>query len=127
MASAAARSSSPSVWTDPAWKDSGLTLRAPMTAAGTPRPRGTPARMARWAIEPRAATPARRLPGGDGCAGCGRSPHRRGSPLEQGARQRVQLLDVPLEDLLGAARGFQDDPLDLRVHDEGRVLAVALL
>jgi len=36
-----------------------------------------------------------------------------GLALEQGARQRVELLDVVLEDLLGAARGVHHDPFDL--------------
>ena len=75
----------------------------------------------------RAAAPLRGRAGflkGTGAQDAGDLLTVEGLPLEQGARQRVQLLDVVLEDLLGTARGLQDDPLDLRVDDEGGVFAV---
>src|SRR5438034_8270302 len=43
--------------------------------------------------------------------------------LEQGARERVQLLDVFLEDLPRARRAFEHDALDLAVDGEGGLLA----
>src|SRR5439155_5583313 len=46
--------------------------------------------------------------------------------LEQGARERVQLLDVFLEDLPRARGAFEHDALDLAVDGEGGVLAVIL-
>src|SRR6266446_1953672 len=46
--------------------------------------------------------------------------------LEQRARERVQLLDVLLEDLPGARRAFEHDALDLTVDGERRLLAVVL-
>src|SRR3989441_8746463 len=42
------------------------------------------------------------------------------------ARERVQLLDVLLEDLPGARRAFEHDALDLTVDGERRLLAVVL-
>src|SRR5215813_2317534 len=50
-----------------------------------------------------------------------------GLPLQEGARQRVELLEILLEDLLGAARGLQDDPFDLPVDEERGRFAVVLL
>src|SRR5215813_3424272 len=128
MASAAAKSSSASACTEPVWKDSGLTLRTPMTPTGRPLPRDTPARTARR------VTPSREpLRGRSGflegtCAeNTGNLLAVEGLALEQGTRQCVELLDVLLEDLLGAARGVHDDPLDLAVDQKGGLLAVVLL
>src|SRR2546428_3021064 len=47
MPSAALSTASSPWYTDPAWKDSGLTLITPMTATGDASPRMTPARSAR--------------------------------------------------------------------------------
>src|SRR2546427_2370433 len=99
-----------------------------MGATGRPLPRETPARMAGWTKSSR--EPLRGRAGfleGAGAQDAGDLLTVEGLPLEQGARQRVQLLDVLLEDLLGAARGFQDDPLDLRVDEARGVLAIVLL
>src|SRR5437867_7942196 len=92
-----------------------------MTATGKPRPRETPARMARWSKSSREALRGRAgLLEGAGAQDPGDLLAVEGLPLEQGARQRVKLFDVLLEDLLRPARGLQDDPLDLRVRSEER-------
>src|SRR2546428_9192383 len=96
-----------------------------MTATGRPRPRETPARMARWSKSSREALRGRAgLLEGAGAQDAGDLLAVEGLPLEQSARQRVKLLDVLLEDLLGAARRLPHDPLDLRVDEEGGVLPV---
>src|SRR5215467_6500084 len=125
MASAAATRSSRSTCTEPAWKDSGLTLRAPMTATGASGPSEIPARVARCVIEPRRGRAG--FLEGSSAQDTGDLLTVEGLPLEQGARQCVQLLDVLLEDLLGATGGLQDDPLDLAVDEERGLLAVVLL
>src|SRR5215475_9120474 len=48
-------------------------------------------------------------------------------PLEERAGQRVQLLDVVLQDLLGPRGAVEDDALDLGVDGQRGVLAVVLL
>src|SRR6059036_209407 len=98
-----------------------------MTATGRPRPRETPARMARWSKSSREALRGRAgLLEGAGAQDAGDLLAVEGLPLEQSARQRVKLLDVLLEDLLGAARAFHHDPLDLRVDEQRGVLTVVL-
>src|SRR5262249_1587859 len=47
--------------------------------------------------------------------------------LEERPCQRVQLLDVFLENLPRSCRALDDDPLDLAVDRERRLLAVVLL
>src|SRR5436309_15342980 len=96
-----------------------------MTATGRSLPRETPARMARWAKSSREPLRGRAgLLEGAGAQDAGDLLAVEGLPLEQRARQRVKLLDVLLEDLLGAARRLHHDPLDLGVDEEGGVLAV---
>src|SRR5262245_25674878 len=100
--------------TEPAWKDSGLTLRTPMTPTGRPLPRETPARTARRAKSSREPLRGRRgFLEGSGSENARDLLAVEGLTLEQGARQRVELLDVVLEDLLRPARALQHDPLDL--------------
>src|SRR5215813_2127761 len=111
MASAASKSSSASACTEPGWKDSGLTFRTPMTPTGRPLPRDTPARTARRVTPSREPLRGRRgFLEGAGAENAGDLLTVEGLALEQGARQRVELLDVVLEDLLGAARGVHHDP-----------------
>src|SRR2546427_7083187 len=96
-----------------------------MTATGRPLPRETPARMAGWAKPSR--EPLRGRDGlleGTGAQDASDLLAVEGLPLEQGTRQGVKLLDVLLEDMLGAARALHHDPLDLGVDDERGVLAV---
>src|SRR5207253_589840 len=50
-----------------------------------------------------------------------------GLALEEGAGQRVQLLDVALDDLLGPRGAVHHDALDLGVDGQRGVLAVVLL
>src|SRR5438093_1959806 len=113
--------------TEPAWNDSGLTLRAPMTATGLPLPTGTPPRKARCAKPSR--EPLRGSAGfleRTGAEDPGDLLAVEGLALEQRARQRVELLDVLLENLLGAGRALHHDALDLGVDDQRGVLAVVL-
>src|SRR4030095_7273184 len=128
MARAVARRSSASGCTEPGWKDSGLTLRTPMTPTGRPLPRDTPARTARPVTPSREPLRARSGFLEGTCAeNAGNLLAVEGLALEQGTRQRVEFLDVLLEDLLGTARGVHHDPLDLAVDQEGGLLAVVLL
>src|SRR5215813_1921215 len=99
-----------------------------MTPTGRPLPRDTPARTARRVTPSREPLRGRRgFLEGAGAENAGDLLTVEGLALEQGARQRVELLDVVLEDLLGAARGVHHDPLDLAVDQQRRLLAIVLL
>src|SRR2546428_7453106 len=106
MPSAALSTASSPRYTDPAWKDSGLTLITPMTATGDASPSMTPASSARDRRDkshdtirpapPAAAAgqpPVDRGPGGEGhpdVAQDGRPPvpaPREGHPAREGERQ----------------------------------------
>src|SRR5713226_1985469 len=122
IARAAATRPAPGAWIEPAWNDSGLTFRTPMTATGNPSPRERPARLARATelrgsggfLERAGAEDARDLLAVEGLA------------LEQRAGERVELLDVLPEDLPGAGGGVHHDALDLRVDEERGGFAVVL-
>src|SRR5215510_2411515 len=99
-----------------------------MTPTGRPLPKDTPAKTARRVTPSRGPLRGRRgFLEGPGAENAGDLLTVEGLALEQGARQRVELLDVVLENLLGPARGVHHDPLDLAVDQEGRLLAVVLL
>src|SRR5262245_25195817 len=128
MARAVVSRSSTPVCTEPGWKDSGLTFRTPMTPTGRPLPKDRPARTARRVTPSRKPLRGRRgFLEGAGAENAGDLLTVEGLALEQGARKRVELLDIVLEDLLGAARALHDDPLDLAVDQQGSLLAVVLL
>src|SRR5262245_28872480 len=128
MARTVVSRSSAAVCTEPAWMDSGLTFRTPMTPTGRPLPKDTSASTARRVTPSRGPLCGRRgFLEGAGAENAGDLLTVEGLALEQGARQRVKLLDVVLEDLLGAARTLQHDPLDLAVDQQGGFLAVILL
>src|SRR5882672_1471310 len=100
-----------------------------MTATGQPRPRETPARMARRRGKS-SREPLRGRAGlleGAGTENASDLLAVEGLALEQSTGQRVKLLDVLLENLPGATRAFHHDPLDLGVDEEGGLFAVVLL
>src|SRR4030095_3090240 len=91
-------------------------------------PKDTPARTARRVTPSRGPLRGRRgFLEGAGGEKAGSLLTAEGLARQQGARQRVELLDVVLEDLLGAARALHHDPLDLAVDQQGGFLAVVLL
>src|SRR5258708_37115575 len=98
IARAAATRPAPGAWIEPAWNDSGLTFRTPMTATGNPSPRERPARLAR-------ATELRGSGGFPELAGPGDEqdlPADPGPALEQRLGGAGERLDVFPEDLPGA-------------------------
>src|SRR5215510_14049758 len=99
-----------------------------MTPTGRPLPKDTSASTARRVTPSRGPLCGRRgFLEGAGAENAGDLLTVEGLALEHGARQRVELLDVVLEDLLGAARGVHHDPFDLAVDQQGRLLAIVLL
>src|SRR4029453_18314523 len=130
MPSAARSTASSPGYTEPAWNDSGRTLITPITATGEPGPTVTPATSA---VESRAIQPCQWGLGRSGCLGERLGPEDAGDllgverlALQKGSGQRVKLLDVLLEDLLGPRGAVHDDPLDLAVDGQRGLLAVVL-
>src|SRR6185503_20404762 len=98
----------------------------PRTATGSPSPTVTPASSA---LTPRGTAGLRRRGSLGERLGAEDARDLLGVerfPLEEGPGQRVELLDVLLDDLLGPPRALDDDALDLTVDRQRGVLAVVL-